>query len=90
MKASCLWFGIPDRTNNQKIEIISEYAKTLLLNSNWTQSSDSGLSILERSIWKDYRDNLRSIRDSFENPDDVTFPEPPVISIPNIQIGGQK
>lgn len=52
-------------------------ALDMLNKSAWTQLVDSGLTIQKRLDWQAYRDDLRSIRIDFINPDDVIFPEEP-------------
>lgn len=60
-----------------KWNVITRYAEQLLRACDKTQLADSGLSVLKRLEWKDYRDTLRSIQDDFTSPDDVVFPTEP-------------
>lgn len=69
-----LWSEI---TNGEKWHWINAHINRKLSDCDWTQLPDSGLSMLKRLEWQVYRDELRSIQDDFDNPDDVVLPEPP-------------
>jgi hypothetical protein len=49
----------------------------LLLQSDWTQLTDTVLTNDEKILWAEYRQNLRNIPQDFINPQDVIFPEVP-------------
>ena len=53
------------------------YRDPLLKNSDWTQLSDAPLSNEKKQLWTNYREQLRNITDSVENPEDVVFPPDP-------------
>lgn len=48
---------------------------SLISSSDWTQISDAPLSVEEVQLWKDYRQELRDIPQTFSSPDDVIWPE---------------
>ena len=77
MSASFLWEDRDNFPMQNKWNLIDQFAKELLLKSDWTQLPDSGLSVPKRLGWQAYRDALRSIQDDFTNPDDVIFPTEP-------------
>jgi hypothetical protein len=72
-----LWEDNSNTTDQAKWECIENYINALLLKSVGTQLPDSGLSFEKQLEWMNYRDDLKSIRDDFENPDDVILPTPP-------------
>jgi len=49
----------------------------LLAKCDWTQLADAALTIEEKAAWSDYRQALRDIPQTFENPEDVIFPSVP-------------
>lgn len=68
------WVALPEQS---KWELIEMAANSLCRNCDQTQLPDSGLSFTKQMEWRNYRDDLKSIRDDFDNPDDVIFPVPP-------------
>lgn len=82
MDVTILWaehvmLGNEVLSDNRKWEIIVSKAQILLDSSDKTQLPDSGLSCTKQMEWREYRDDLRSIRDDFATPDSVVFPTPP-------------
>jgi len=53
------------------------WRNALLYESDWSQISDNSLSENSRQIWRDYRKELRDITDTYPNPKDIVFPDPP-------------
>ena len=49
----------------------------LLVSSDWTQGNDSPLSDEAKDDWATYRQELRDLPASTEDPDDPTWPEVP-------------
>ena len=50
---------------------------TLLADSDWTQASDSPLTDEVKAEWTVYREELRDLPESVEDPADPTWPTPP-------------
>jgi len=50
---------------------------TLLAESDWTQASDSPLTDEVQASWATYRQELRDLPESVEDPADPTWPEAP-------------
>lgn len=70
---------------NQKWINIRSQRNIYLLESDWTQMTDSPLSELKKEEWKQYRQSLRDIT-SFDNPDRVVWPEKPTSVDPPVNI----
>jgi len=49
----------------------------LLGSSDWTQDNDSGLDDDAKTSWATYRQRLRDLSASTEDPDELTWPEAP-------------
>jgi len=49
----------------------------LLVSSDWTQASDSPLTDEVKAEWTVYREELRDLPESVEDPADPTWPTPP-------------
>lgn len=49
----------------------------LLLESDWTHTTDAPLSETEKTAWFNYRQTLRDIPQDFATPEDVVWPEKP-------------
>ena len=50
---------------------------TLLRESDWTQFTDSPLSVTKKDEWKTYRQNLRDLPATEADPENATFPTKP-------------
>lgn len=53
---------------------------SLLQHSDWTQVSDSQLSVEDKAAWATYRQTLRDMPATFataSKPEDITWPSPP-------------
>lgn len=48
-----------------------------LSDSDWTQLKDSPLTDEQKAAWVSYRQSLRDITDTFDNPEDVVWPDTP-------------
>lgn len=51
--------------------------EALLYKSDWTQLADAGLSQNQRDQWAAYRQALRNIPQTFTDPWNIVWPEPP-------------
>lgn len=71
----------PNVDEEAKWAVIKNHCVELLRNCDETQLPDSGLSQEKQMEWRDYRDQLKLIRSTFSNPDDVVLPIPPVAEI---------
>jgi hypothetical protein len=56
---------------------IREARNTLLTACDWTQLSDIPLSETQVAAWRQYRQTLRDITETFETPEAVEWPQPP-------------
>lgn len=56
---------------------IREKRNSLLLNCDWTQLSDSPLSVEKREEWVTYRQELRDIT-NYPSPDSIIWPSEPI------------
>lgn len=66
-----------DMTSAEKWEEIKYQRNIYLLKCDWTQLLDVVLTEAEIVAWRDYRQALRDIPQTYPNPDDVIFPERP-------------
>jgi len=67
------------RTDNV-LDIVRDLRKSLLLECDWTQASDTPLTDSKKAEWATYRQTLRDLpanNTSATSIDDVTFPTPP-------------
>ena len=78
------YFDITDNTvkiiiksNEDKWFEIRNKRNTLLRESDWTQMPDSPLNNEKKTEWLTYRNNLRSLPQTFSNPDEVIWPNVP-------------
>jgi len=53
---------------------------TLLSRCDWTQVNDAPLTEQEKTAWVAYRQQLRDITSTFNHPQDVVWPNPPVLT----------
>lgn len=60
-----------------KWEIVRHVRNQLLADCDWTQLPDADLTEQEVQAWRDYRQALRNITDSFNTPEQVQLPEKP-------------
>jgi len=61
--------------NSEQWQSIRNKRDQLLAESDWTQMPDS--TLYQDQAWLDYRTALRNLPQSFDNPDDVVWPEKP-------------
>jgi len=78
MQASVLFHVINNPSKEAKWYLIKQYITNLLSQCDWTQLSDSGLSLSQQVMWMEYRQTLKDIDTTYQNPDDVVFPDAPV------------
>ena len=58
--------------------MVARWWRNALLNeSDWSQVSDNSLSEIQRESWRQYRQELRNITNTFTNPKDILFPDLP-------------
>jgi len=72
---------VPD----DKIERVRLIKNKLLELTDWTQSSDSSLSIQKRLGWQEYREKLKNLMESWGGSGTVSYPvepDPSVLCIP--------
>lgn len=60
------WIGVRGKRN------------LLLSQSDWTQLPDAPLTAEQRQEWSKYRQDLRDLPQTFENAEDVVYPEGPM------------
>lgn len=63
---------------NQKIEEIRNIRNGLLLQSDWTQVTDSSLSHEKKTEWATYRQQLRDLMNDLTDPFNVNWPIEPI------------
>jgi hypothetical protein len=70
---------LPDHvfSDDEKWMILRSHRSVLLARCDWTQLPDVPFTLAEKEAWATYRQALRDITETFANPDDVEFPEPP-------------
>ena len=67
------------RTDNV-LDIVRDLRKSLLLECDWTQASDTPLTDSKKAEWATYRQTLRDLpanNTSATSIDNITFPTPP-------------
>tara|TARA_Y100000004_G_scaffold196846_1_gene268386 strand:- start:3511 stop:3885 length:375 start_codon:yes stop_codon:yes gene_type:complete len=65
------------KTNDDKWFDIRNKRNTLLRESDWTVMPDSPLNSDKKTEWTNYRNTLRNIPQTYNNPDDVVWPNEP-------------
>ncbi len=70
-------FEVPGPSIEQQWDVIRSERNRLLMECDWTQLSDNGLAEELKLAWVNYRQLLRDITTTFENPADVTWPNKP-------------
>lgn len=58
-------------------ELLWEKAKAELRNTDWLMLPDAPITLEKKIAWKEYRKNLRNIRDQKGFPDNVIWPSEP-------------
>lgn len=66
-----------EKFENSKIEPIRQERNRRLLESDWTQFSNSPLLPEQRDAWAAYRQFLRDLPSTVTDPTNVTWPTPP-------------
>ena len=56
---------------------LRHYRDALLIESDWTQFTDSPLTDSKKTEWKTYRQNLRDLPATESDPENATFPTKP-------------
>lgn len=73
-------FDKPDpRIGNTDIlwDIVRTKRDKLLLQSDWTQLNNAPLTATEVLMWSNYRQALRDLTDSYNDPKTIIWPAPP-------------
>lgn len=60
-----------------KWEALRVARNSALASTDWTQMSDSPLSVESKALWATYRQSLRDLIQNTSNPDQVTWPVQP-------------
>ena len=66
-----------EMSNTEKRDTIRMLRNIKLSACDWTQLPDAPLTDTERSAWADYRQALRDLPASVDDPDNVVWPEVP-------------
>jgi hypothetical protein len=64
-------------TDDQWWAIARWWRGALLNESDWSQVPDNSLTEEKRLEWRLYRESLRSLTDTYEDPQDIVFPDMP-------------
>ena len=56
---------------------VRQTRNSLLKDCDWTQLSDSPLSIEDKALWATYREELRNVPEDNEDPENITWPVAP-------------
>ena len=64
-------------TDEQWWAVARWWRNALLNESDWSQVPDNSLSEEKREEWRQYREYLRNITSTYENPKDIVFPDLP-------------
>jgi hypothetical protein len=59
------------------LAIARMWRNALLSESDWSQISDNSLTEEQKQVWREYRQELRDITDTYPDPKDIVFPDPP-------------
>ncbi|WP_255199355.1 tail fiber assembly protein [Photobacterium damselae] len=65
--------------NECKWNDIRSYRDRLVTESDWTQMPDAPLSVEKKAEFTAYRQALRDIPQTFDNPDDIIWPAKPTL-----------
>lgn len=71
MSGAMIW---AEMTNEEKWNQIKYQRDLYLQQCDWTQLPDAVLTIEEKAAWQNYRQALRDIPQTFNNPDEVVYP----------------
>jgi hypothetical protein len=77
MEQQFLTMDESDVTDEQWWMVARWWRNALLNESDWSQVSDNSLSEIQRESWRQYRQELRNITNTFTNPKDIVFPDLP-------------
>ena len=59
--------------------VIRKYRDSLILETDFTQIADSPLTVEKKAEFTAYRQALRDIPQTYDNPDDIVWPTKPTI-----------
>ncbi|HIF9513856.1 TPA: tail fiber assembly protein [Photobacterium damselae] len=62
-----------------KWRYIRQYRDDLISNTDWTQMPDAPLSVEKKTEFTAYRQALRDIPQTYDNPDDIIWPAKPTL-----------
>ena len=64
-------------TDSQWLAMARLWRNALLNESDWSQVPDNPLTEEKRAEWRQYRQTLRELTDTYENPKEIVFPDLP-------------
>ncbi|MDW2094114.1 tail fiber assembly protein [Vibrio sp. 1865] len=64
---------------NAKWQLIREKRQPLIDQTDWTQMPDAQLTTEKKSEFANYRQSLRDLPQTYDNPDNVVWPEKPTV-----------
>lgn len=64
-------------TDEQWWAVARWWRNALLTESDWSQVTDNSLSEEQRELWRNYRQELRNISDTYTDPREISFPDLP-------------
>jgi hypothetical protein len=65
------------KINTNAWKDVRETRNNRLTESDWSMIDDNQLNEKEKLAWKNYRQQLRDLPQTFDKPEDVIFPEQP-------------
>ena len=71
------WSTIKEHFGTDYIGALRHMRDTLLIESDWTQFTDSPLTDSKKTDWKTYRQALRDLPATEADPENATFPTKP-------------
>jgi hypothetical protein len=64
-------------SDSQWLAVARWWRNALLSESDWSQVADNSLTELKKAEWRQYRQDLRDITDTYPNAKDIIFPDMP-------------
>jgi hypothetical protein len=64
-------------TDSQWLTVARWWRNALLSESDWSQVADNSLTEIKKQEWRQYRQTLRDIPNTYEDPKDIIFPDMP-------------
>ena len=66
-----------DVSDSQWLAVGRWWRNALLSESDWSQVADNSLTEIKKEEWRQYRQALRDITTTYEDPKDIVFPDLP-------------